>query len=112
MLRYTGVTRPNTQAQCGCHASTGICKYRKEIRLIFHTLFDSRFRMTVADDECRGSSPPRFQRTCGPAANLRSRPFRRSFDMASWWVVGSHTNGHLGNTSTASLLALDSTDFD
>jgi hypothetical protein len=120
--RYTGVTRPNAQARCGCHASTGICKYRKEIRsfvipglgtsLIYRTLFDSRFRMTVADDECRESRSPRFQRTSRPAANLRSRPFRRSFDTASWWVVGSHTNAHSGNTSTAALLALDSTDFD
>lgn len=61
--------------------------------------------MNVACDECRGSSSLWFQRTSGPAANLRSRPFRQSFDMASWWVVGSHTNVHSGSTSTATLLA-------
>jgi hypothetical protein len=114
--RYTGVTRPNAQARCGCHASTGICKYRKEIRsfvipgletyLLSIARFSiQRFRKTVADDECRESRSPRFQRTSRPAANLRSRPFRRSFDTASWWVVGSHTNAHSGNTSTAALLA-------
>jgi hypothetical protein len=67
--------------------------------------------MTVAYGECRGSSSPWSQRTSGLAANLRSRPFHRSFDMASWWVVGSRTSAHLGNTSTATLLALDLTDF-
>jgi hypothetical protein len=72
---------------------------------IFHTLSDSRFRMTVADDECRGSKSPWFQRTSHLAANLRSRPFHRSFDTASWWVVGSHTTAHSGSTSTATLLA-------
>jgi hypothetical protein len=106
------------QAQCGCHASTGICKCRKEIRsaavpelemylFIFANTLRSRFRMNVACGECRGSSSLWFQRTFGRAASLRSRPFHRSFDMASWWVVGSHTNDQSGSTSTAALLALD-----
>jgi len=73
---------------------------RKFVALLSSTRFRSRFRINVACDECRGSSSLWFQRTSGLAANLRSRPFRRSFDMASWWVVGSHTNAHSGNTST------------
>jgi hypothetical protein len=108
--------------QCGCHASTGICKCRKEIRsatipelemylFIFAHALRSRFRMNVAYGECRGSSSLWFQRTFGRAASLQSRPFRRSFDMASWWVVGSHTSAQSGSTSTATLLALDLTGF-
>jgi hypothetical protein len=109
LIPYTAVLSGH-QTQCPrlmrmpCPAQAFVHIERRFVACLPHAL---RSSFMIAGDECRGSSFLWFQRTSDRAANLRSRPFHQSFDMASWWVGGSHTNAHWGSTSTAILLALD-----